>query len=334
MEANLHPYSQLTPDRVMDAIETLGYQCDGHIFALNSYENRVYQVGIEGAAPLIAKFYRPGRWSEAQIQEEQKFSFELEKQEWPLVAPMRNAEGKSLHQFDNFYFALFERKGGHAPELDNLDNLTVLGRCLGRMHSIGGIKKFRTRPTIDVQSYAIDSHRFVLDNGFIPPDLEHAYTTLAEDLIARLQQLFSTVRYEPIRLHGDCHPGNILWRDLGELNSAPHFVDLDDCRMGPAIQDLWMLLSGEREQQQLQLQAILRGYRQFCFFGNAELRLIEGLRTMRLMHYAAWLARRWDDPAFPHSFPWFNTPRYWSDHILTLREQLAALQEPPLEILD
>lgn len=334
MDNTEHPYSALTPDTVLDAIEAKGFLCDGRIFPLNSYENRVYQIGIEDEQPLIAKFYRPNRWSEAQIREEQAFSFELAEQEWPVVTPTKDANGESLHSFGDFHFALFERKGGHAPELDNLENLKVLGRCMGRLHAVGIEKPFEHRPGIDVQSYAIDSYRFLLDQQFIPAELETAYRTLAEDLIERLQQSFSEVKYEPIRLHGDCHPGNILWRDLGDTDNAPHFVDFDDCRMGPAVQDIWMLLSGERHQQQAQLEAILSGYRQFCFFDARELRLIEPLRTLRLMNYAAWLARRWNDPAFPQNFPWFNTERYWSEHILTLREQLAALQEPPLEILN
>ncbi len=332
-----HPYSALTPDAVLDAIEAQGFHCDGRIFPLNSYENRVYQIGIEDSQPLIAKFYRPQRWSEAQIREEQAFSFELAEQEWPVVVPERDSNGESLHRYKDFHFSLFERKGGHAPELDNLENLKVLGRAMGRLHAVGATKPFETRPGIDVQTYAIDSYRFLLgsssDTQFIPYELEPAYKSLAEDLIERLQTLFGSIEVENIRLHGDCHPGNILWRDLSDIDSAPNFVDFDDCRMGPAIQDLWMLLSGERPQQQQQLEAILSGYRQFCFFDNRELRLIEGLRTLRLMNYAAWLARRWEDPAFPHAFPWFNTERYWAEHILTLREQMAALQEPPLEIM-
>ncbi len=322
-----HPYETLTPDAVLNAIEAEGYLCDGRIFPLNSYENRVYQVGIEDSEPLIAKFYRPERWSREQIQEEHDFCWELFDQEQPVVPPIKNAQGHTLRQQQGFWLAIFERRGGHAPELDNLDNLEIMGRSMGRMHNVGFSADFHSRPGIDVKSYAEDSAEFLLSQQFIPMELETAYKSLTDDLIKILHERYSNSHHENLRLHGDCHPGNILWRD-----DAPNFVDFDDARTGPAMQDLWMLLSGEREQQQIQLDRILRGYRQFCSFNSGELNLIEPLRTLRIMNYSAWLARRWEDPAFPHNFPWFNTQRYWSDHILTLREQLAALQEPPLQI--
>ena len=322
-----HPYDDLTPDTVLDAVEQQGYYSDARIYPLNSYENRVYQVGIEDGQPLIAKFYRPERWSDAQILEEHAFTRELAELEIPVVPPMTNERGETLLNGSGFRFALFERRGGRAPELDNPDNLEILGRYLGRIHAAGQAQEFAHRPTIDVQSYAVDSFEFLLGNGFIPMELETSYRTLGEDLIARLQPLFANTDYRTIRLHGDCHPGNILWRD-----DLPHFVDFDDCRSGPAIQDLWMLLSGDRRQQTEQMSDILEGYEQFCAFDPTELGLIEGLRTLRIMHYAAWLARRWDDPAFPRVFTWFNTPRYWGEHILELREQLAALNEPPLKL--
>ena len=322
-----HPYDQLTPNRVLDAVERLGHHCDARILPLNSYENRVYQVGIEQAEPLIAKFYRPQRWSDRQILEEHAFSAELAALDIPVVPPLANGGGETLFCHCDFRFALFPRRGGRAPELDNPDNLEILGRYLGRIHAAGKTAPFRHRPTIDVQSYAVDSFQLLRGSDFVPMELATAYRTLAEDLIARLQALFGGVNYNSIRLHGDCHPGNILWRD-----QLPHFVDFDDCRNGPAIQDLWMLLSGDRRQQTGQLDALLRGYRQFCDFDPAELPLIEGLRTLRIMHYAAWLARRWHDPAFPQAFPWFNTARYWGEHILELREQMAALQEPALSL--
>ncbi len=325
--ASKHPYEALSPDTVLDAVEALGYFCDGRILALNSYENRVYQVGLEDTSPLIAKFYRPDRWSEQQILEEHAFCAELVAAELPIVAPMRDAHAVTLYQHQGFYFSLFERRGGHAPELDNGHNLEVMGRFMARMHNIGHEKTFTSRPAIDIHSYGHDSVSFLLREQFIPMELETAYRTLTEDLLKIVEQRFSDTHYETLRLHGDCHIGNILWRD-----DAPNFVDFDDCRRGPAVQDLWMLLSGDRPQQQAQLEKLLRGYRQFCPFNSAELNLIEPLRTLRIMHYSAWLARRWEDPAFPHNFPWFNSQRYWSDHILTLREQLAALQEPPLEM--
>ena len=326
-----HPYDSLTPDTVLDAVESQGYLSDARILALNSYENRVYQVGIDGAEPLIAKFYRPERWSEAQILEEHTFTQALAELEIPVVPPLTLGAGDTattLAHWQQFRFSLYPRKGGQAPELDNTDNLLILGRFLGRIHAAGQSRTFDHRPELDVQSFAIDSYRFLLDRQFIPGELITAYRSLCEDLIDKLQQIFPRIDYRRIRLHGDCHPGNILWRD-----QAPHFVDFDDARNGPAVQDLWMLLSGDRQQQTLQLSEVLEGYRQFCDFNTAELALIEALRTLRIMHYAAWLARRWEDPAFPHNFPWFNTQRYWAEHILELREQLAAMDEPALAVL-
>lgn len=322
-----HPYEKLSPDLVMDAIESQGYLTDARILALNSYENRVYQVGIEGSSPLIAKFYRPERWSRAQILEEHEFTQALKDLEISVVPPLPNDEGNTLREFAGFEFALYPRQGGHAPNLDDFDALLSLGRTLGRIHALGKAKPFGHRPTLSVQTFARDSYRFLLDNKFIPSGLLPAYETLGADLIQRCDTIFARVKYQSIRLHGDCHPGNILWRD-----EVPHFVDFDDARNGPAVQDLWMLLSGERDQQTAQLSEILDGYQEFCDFDFAELALIEALRTLRIMHYSAWLARRWGDPAFPHHFPWFNTERYWAEHILELREQMAALQEPPLAI--
>lgn len=322
-----HAYELLTPDLVLDAVESCDLLTDARVLALNSYENRVYQVGIEGGSPLIVKFYRPLRWSDAQIQEEHDFTQALYDLEIPVVPPMRDPQGRTLREFAGFRFALYPRQGGHAPNLDDYDALLSLGRVLGRIHALGQARPFTHRPTVDIHSYARESYDFLLANDFLPPSLRESYRTLGADLMARLENTFARVSFTPIRLHGDCHPGNILWRD-----EAPHFVDFDDARNGPAIQDLWMLLSGEREQQTLQLAEILEGYREFCDFDLAQLPLIEALRSLRLMHYSAWLARRWSDPAFPRHFPWFNTERYWGEHILELREQLAALQEPPLAI--
>ena len=324
---DLHPYDKLTPDLVLDAVEACGYLSDARILALNSYENRVYQVGIEGGSPLIAKFYRPERWSNAQILEEHEFTQALKELEISVVPPMLDEQGNSLREFAGFRFALYLRQGGHAPNLDDFDALLSLGRTLGRIHALGKARLFTHRPSLNLQSFARDSYDYLLANDFIPAGLKIAYQTLGADLISRCEAIFARVKYTPIRLHGDCHPGNILWRD-----EAPHFVDFDDARNGPAIQDLWMLLSGEREQQTAQLSEVLDGYQEFCDFDFAELPLIEALRTLRIMHYSAWLARRWADPAFPHHFPWFNSERYWAEHILELREQLSALQEPPLVI--
>lgn len=321
----LHPYSTLTPERILDAVEAQGYRCDGRISSLNSFENRVFQLGIEDGLPLIAKFYRPHRWTLDQILEEHTFCAELTASEWPVVAPIVGPNGQSVHRDGEFVFSLFARYGGHAPEPNNLDTIELLGRTLGRLHAIGAQAPFKYRPAINIEDYGVTSREFLLTNGCIPSGLAEAYDTLTLDIIEVIQSRFATSSYIPIRIHADCHLGNILWRD----NRAV-FVDFDDCRMGPAVQDLWMLLSGSRLEQLDQLDALLEGYEMFYDFDDRELALIESLRTLRMMHYAAWIARRWEDPAFPLAFPWFNTERYWAEHILELREQFANLQEEPL----
>ncbi len=325
---NTHPYDSLTPDVVIDAVESAGYLSDARLLALNSYENRVYQVGIEDETPVIVKFYRPERWSAAQILEEHKFSLELVDADISVVAPTLDSEGNSLHEYNGFKFALFPRRGGYPPELDNLDNLFILGRTLGRIHAVGRASKFAERITISVEQMLVNSSHYLLTN-FIPQPLQPAYSSLADDIQKTVSEIYSEVRSSDlIRVHGDCHVGNILWRD-----DRAHFVDLDDCAMAPAIQDLWMFLSGDRHRRQLQLAEVVEGYSEFCDFDPRQLRWVEALRTMRIVNYAAWLARRWEDPAFPRSFTWFNTERYWGEHILELREQLAALQEEPLKLL-
>jgi Ser/Thr protein kinase RdoA (MazF antagonist) len=325
---NEHPYDRLTPDRVIDAIESTGRLSDARLLALNSYENRVYQVGIEDGVPLIAKFYRPERWSNEQIMEEHAFSLELLEADISVVAPMRDEDGTSLHDFEGFRFALFPSRGGYPPELDKLDNLLVLGRTLGRIHAVGRAGRFETRQPISVQRMILENREFLLEN-FIPRELVPAYESLSKELYEGVSVLFGEASPEDmIRVHGDCHVGNILWRD-----ETAHFVDLDDCCAAPAVQDLWMFLNGERHDRQLQISELIEGYSEFCDFEPRQLRWIEALRTMRLINYAAWLARRWQDPAFPRSFTWFNTERYWGEHILELREQMAALQEEPLQLL-
>ena len=328
MTAHKHPFHTLTPDFIMDAVESQGFRCDCRNLTLNSYENRVYQVGIEDEKPLIAKFYRPDRWTDRQIIEEHDFTLELAGRELPVVAPWRNAAGQSLFQHHGFRFALYPRQGGHAPEFDNLDNLLILGRMLGRMHRIGAVQSFTERPALDSQSFGRESVALISEQ-FIPSEYRESYRILTGQLLEKLEQTLSDcgeVRF--IRTHGDCHSGNILWRD-----HAPHFVDFDDSRMAPAVQDLWMMLSGDRSRKMTQLDVLLEGYQEFYDFNPTELRLVEPLRTLRMLHYSAWIARRWDDPAFPIAFPWFNTMHYWGEHILELREQLAALDEPPLELL-
>ena len=326
--ANAHDYADLGPDAVLNAVDAQGFHSSGHLLALNSYENRVYQIGLEGGDFVIAKFYRPRRWSDAAILEEHSFTLELAEAEIPVVAPLADATGNTLFEYAGFRFALYPRRGGRWPDLDNPDNLEWLGRFLGRIHAVGASRPFQHRPMLDIQSFGVESYQFLLEQGFIPSYVEPAYRTLAEDLLDRIIAAYARAgNVRNIRLHGDCHPGNILWTEAG-----PHFVDLDDCRTGPAIQDLWMLLSGERQAMAGQLSELVAGYELFAEFDPRELHLIEALRTLRMLHYAAWLARRWDDPAFPQTFTWFNTPRYWEEHILQLREQAALLDEPPLNI--
>lgn len=326
-QVSKHPFEQLTPDFIMDAVESLDYRCDCRILTLNSYENRVYQVGIEDHEPLIAKFYRPERWSDGQILEEHDFMLALTEQELPVVAPLANASGETLYRYRDFRFSLSPCKGGHAPELDNLDHLLVLGRLLGRIHSVGAIRPFIERPALRSQNFGHDCAAYIAEN-FIPPEYSESYQSLTADLLQQVDACYARVGATTnIRVHGDCHSGNMLWRD-----GAPHFVDFDDSRMAPAIQDLWMLLSGSAEQQRIQFDKILTGYHQFYDFNLAELQLIEPLRTLRMIHYSAWLASRWEDPAFKKAFPWFNTLQYWGEHILELREQFSLLQEPSLEI--
>jgi Ser/Thr protein kinase RdoA (MazF antagonist) len=327
MPDTVHPFQTLTPDFIMNAVESLGFRCDCRTFPLNSYENRVYQVGVDEGGPLVAKFYRPGRWSDAQIVEEHCFCFELAEHELPVVAPWRNIAGESLFRHGHFRFAVYPRQGGHAPEFDNLDNLLILGRMLGRIHAIGAVRPFTHRPYLNVQSFGHESVALIREH-FIPEEYRESYSAVTGQLLEVIDTIMAEsgeIRF--IRAHGDCHAGNILWRD-----EAPHFVDFDDARMAPAVQDLWMMLSGERPRQTAQLAELIKGYSEFNDFNPRELRLIGPLRTLRMLHYSAWLARRWLDPIFPRTFPWFNTIRYWGEQILALREQLAALSDPPLEL--
>ena len=326
--SNDHPYERLTPDCVLDAVEQSDIIPDGHLLALNSYENRVYQVGIEAAQPVVAKFYRPNRWSRETILEEHRFALELMVQEIPVVAPLLNEQGSSLLEHEGFLYALFPRRGGRWPELEDPETQYRIGRFLGRIHAVGAIRKFDHRPALDIESFGIKPYQYLLDRGFISAEMQQQYRNLAEELITAIEERFASLpTLKRIRLHGDFHPGNILWTESGA-----HIVDLDDCRMGPAIQDLWMLLSGDRKQMTIQLGELLEGYNEFYDFDLRELQLVESLRSLRIMHYAYWLALRWNDPAFPHSFPWFNTPRYWDEHILTLREQLVTMEQPALSL--
>ncbi|MCC6208516.1 MAG: serine/threonine protein kinase [Gammaproteobacteria bacterium] len=323
--AAAQPYAGLTPDAMLDAIEVAGLRGDGRLLALNSYENRVYQIGIEDAAPVVVKFYRPGRWSDAAILEEHAFVRELVEREIPVIAPLE-LNGHTLHACGGFRFAAYPRQGGHAPEFDNRDTLRWMGRFIGRIHAVGALTPFRARPTLDIASFGIESRDYLLGTGLVPEDIREAWRSVAEHALAGAARCYEHAgRVRHLRLHGDCYAGNVLWTDDG-----PHFVDFDDSRMGPAVQDLWMLLSGDRAAMERQLGEALAGYEDFREFDLRELHLVEALRTLRLLHYSAWIARRWDDPAFPAAFPWFNTQRYWQDRILELREQIALMDEPPL----
>jgi Ser/Thr protein kinase RdoA (MazF antagonist) len=326
-----HPYSKLTPDVVLNALEGLGLQCDGRLLALNSYENRVYQVGIEDAGAVVAKFYRPARWTDAQILEEHEFARELADCEIPVVAPLA-FEGATIREFEGFRFAVFPRKGGRAPELDDGNTLEWLGRFIGRIHAVGATRPFAHRPALDIASFGEEPRAFLLASGFLPPDLVAPWQQAVDLALDAVRHAFRRAGdVAMLRVHGDCHPSNVLWTpDTGNAPGGPHFVDLDDSRMAPSVQDFWMLISGDRDAMGQQLGRLLKGYEDFAEFDDRELHLVEALRTLRLIHYAAWLARRWDDPAFPIAFPWFNTPRYWQDRILELREQIAAMQEPPI----
>jgi len=323
-----HPYTRLTPDHVIAAVESTGRLSDARILALNSYENRVYQVGIEDAEPVIVKFYRPHRWSAEQIDEEHRFTRLLYAQDIPTVPPLDidpAAPVPTIGEYDGFLFSIFPRQGGRAPELDNLDHLHQLGIYIGRIHAVGRSFVFAHRIALTTAK-ASDDVSFLLDAGFIPSDLEAAYRAISGEVLAAIAECApDQARYAQISLHGDCHSGNVLWRD-----DRPHFVDFDDAVTGPAIQDLWMLLSGDTEMRQRQLLEIVEGYETFATFDLAELKLIEPLRAMRVLHFNAWLARRWDDPAFPLAFPWFNSARYWSEYILELKEVLSGLQLAPL----
>jgi len=319
-----HAYASLDPVVVLDAIETVGLRGDGRLLTLNSYENRVYQVWLEDNSSVVVKFYRPGRWSAAQIAEEHAFAKELAEREIPVVAPL-------LHgTFKEFIFAVYPRRGGRTPELDNPKVLEWIGRFLGRIHAVGATRPFVERPALNPQTFGAEPRAWLLEHNCVPAELLDAWKAITEQALSAVGRGFSLAG-DPgqIRLHGDCHPGNILWTD-GMEGAGPHFVDLDDARMGPAAQDLWMLLSGDRATQTRALSDVLSGYEDFMEFDRRELNLVEALRTLRLIHYSAWIARRWDDPAFPAAFPWFNTTRYWQDRILELREQIALMDEEPL----
>ena len=338
-----HVFETLTPDLVLDALESVGLRGDGRLTALSSYENRVYQVQLEDASAVVAKFYRPERWSETQILEEHAFAEELMDAEIPAIGPLRLA-GATLHSFGGFWFSVSPRRGGRPPELDDEEVLEWIGRFLARIHTVGARKPFASRPALDLQSFGQDSRDWLLGQDMIPLDVQSAWARHCDEALAMVaghpslcgkKASSGDAQVRLLRLHGDCHPGNILWTPTDAATSAgpgPHFVDLDDARSGPAVQDLWMLASGDRRQRSRQLGFLLDGYEQFREFDREELALIEPLRTLRLIHYSAWLARRWSDPTFPQNFPWFGSSDYWQGQVLMLQEQCEAMQESPLAV--
>ena len=323
-------YAHLSPEQVLKAVESLGYHCDGRLLALNSYENRVYRVGVDSnpdhpTGSIVAKFYRPGRWSNEQILEEHSFTQLLAELEIPVVAPI-SQNGQTLHEVDGFRISVFPNRGGRAPDLEDFDQLTLFGRFIGRIHRAAASEAFKVRPSLDINSFGVQAREIVLSSGLLPNDLTEAYDTLTQQLLHDIALCYQRVpSLKLIRSHGDCHPSNVLWTPDG-----PHIVDFDDARMAPAIQDLWMFIAGDRADQTAALDALLEGYTEFHEFDATELHLIEALRTLRLIHYFAWLSNRWEDPAFKRAFPWFNTQHTWESHILNLREQAALLHEEPL----
>lgn len=318
-------FTSLSPDLILDGIEAQQIVVESGLLALNSYENRVYQFHDENKCKYVTKFYRPERWSKAQIQEEHDFALELASEELPIVAPLE-ISGQSLFEHEGYCFALYPCRGGRIFEVDNLDHLEWMGRFIGRIHAVSSRKPFRTRPNFTTHESLYQARDLIKESGFVPGYLDTAFFTILDQVIELANAQYASCK--EIRLHGDCHAGNILWTDDG-----PHFVDLDDCRMGPAIQDLWMMLSGDRQQQTLQLDTLLMGYEEFHEFDTKEFAIIESLRTMRVVNYMAWLCKRWQDPAFPHSFPWFNTYKYWEEQILMLKEQVSSLQQRPLSLI-
>jgi Ser/Thr protein kinase RdoA (MazF antagonist) len=325
------PFADLTPDAVLNAIDSTGVATSGSLLALNSYENRVFQVGVEDGAQrfVVAKFYRPGRWSDAQILEEHAFTQELADAEVPAVPPLLIG-GRTLHERAGHRFALYPRRGGRAPEIEDRSVREWLGRFIGRIHAMGAASRFAHRPALDVATFGEEPRAWLLDSRWLPHELRDVYAGVSAQALEGVRGCYERAGdLRTIRLHGDVHVGNVLWTDTGS-QPGPHFVDFDDSRMGPAVQDLWMLLSGSREEQQAQLADLLAGYEDFAEFDRRQLQLVEALRTLRLIHFSAWIAMRWDDPAFPAAFPWFDSPRFWEQKILELREQIAAMCEPPL----
>lgn len=323
-----HAFRGLDPDSILDALESTGLRSDGRVLTLNSYENRVYQIGVDNAEPVIAKFYRPGRWSDDAIIEEHAFTLALADSEIPVVPPTILDNGQTLHHFKSHRFAVFVRRGGRTPDLNDGEQLEQLGRFVARIHAVGSEQPFAHRPQINLQTYCIDPSQYLLEHDVVPSEVRDAYEQLIQDLVSGIEACQARAgEVKQIRVHGDAHWGNILWRD-----GIPHIVDFDDARNAPAVQDLWMFLAGERHEQVASLSYVIDGYQQFREFDARELHLLEAMRTLRLIYFTAWIGRRWDDPMFKTAFSWFDNPGWWREHMQTLHQQLDAMQQPPLPI--
>jgi Ser/Thr protein kinase RdoA (MazF antagonist) len=322
--ADVKPFTGLSPEVVLDAASSVGLEVDGRLFALNSYENRVYQLGSLNGM-LVLKFYRPARWSDAQIEEEHTFTAELAAAELPVAAPVR-IEERTLFKYRDFRFAAFPWMLGRAPELDAPEARQIFGRTLARMHQIGALRPFLARPKLGIRRLGWDAREQVLAGELLPEYLHERYESTSATLLEKVEETFQQAGdVRDIRIHGDCHMGNLLWNERG-----PVLVDLDDCAMGPRVQDLWMMLAGSGAEQQRQWSELLEGYSQFADFDFREVRLIEALRALRMIHHAAWVSHRWLDPAFPRAFPWLSEARYWEGYLRDLMEQVEVIEDPPL----
>lgn len=316
-------YYQLSPDTILDALESIGLLPEAALLALNSYENRVYQFRTQDEVKYVAKFYRPNRWTDQQILEEHQYSQQLCDQELPVVPPLA-FNGKTLHDHQNFRFSVFANQGGRNPNLDDPQVLKRAGRLLSRIHMVSHSQNFQHRPALNSDTFGHQNIALIKQTGFLPNHVEQSYFSVCNFLMEQVERIYNQFpSIENFRIHGDCHPSNILWTDDG-----PHFVDFDDCRTGPAVQDLWMLITAqEADEKYRQWQTLLDGYEEFCEFDDRELKLVEPLRALRMLNYTAWLCKRWDDPIFKHYFFWFNSDKYWEEQVLQLKEQLSILQQ-------
>lgn len=316
-------FQELTPDTILDAIESVGIYPETGLIPLNSFENRVYQFRCDRAQRYVTKSYRPERWSDDQILEEHAFAAELADAELPVAVPVA-IDGKTLFEFKGFRFALFPSLGGRPFEMDNLDQLEAIGHLLGRMHQVGRVAPFSEREHIGPH-FARRALTVLEESTLVPGHLHAELLSAAKTLTQAIEQHWFEAK--PLRLHGDLHPGNILW-----MPDGPGVVDLDDAVTGPAIQDLWMMLSGDDNDRRLQLDTLLLAYEEFSDFDHRELKLIEPLRGIRMLHHMAWVLRRWDDPAFPQHFPWFEDESFWQRQCRELMQQCQLIAAPPLSL--